>query len=123
MKITAFAVSLFLSISFSLPHAGAEQFRYDAHGKRDPAVPLIGQDKPGGAIPFSEIISPDDVKLEGIAGVMSGNKIAIINGEIVREGFVSGEIEVKKIMKKSVILTISGKEYDIPLPEEGGTKE
>ena len=103
--------------------SGAEQFRYDPHGKRDPLVPLIGQEKSTGEVTFAEIASVDDVKLEGIAGVVSGNKTAIINGELVKENFKVGEVEVKKIMKDSVVLNISGTEYTVKMSEEGGPKE
>ena len=100
----------------------AEQVAYDPHGKRDPMVPLIGQEKQGGASKFSEIASIDDVRLEGIAGEDAGNRTAIINGELVKENFRSGEVEVEKIENNSVTLTISGKEFTIKLPEEGGRK-
>ncbi len=100
----------------------AEQFQYDSHGKRDPMIPLIGQEKPGGMPLFSEIASIDDVKLAGVTASRTGINMAIINGELVKEGFKAGEVEVKKIAKNSVILIISGKEYTIPLPEEGGRK-
>ena len=98
----------------------AEQFRYYSHGKRDPFVPLIGQDKASSVVALSEIMSIDDVELEGIAAQTLGEKAAIINGELVKENFRAGELEIKKITKNSVTLTISGKEYTINLPEEGG---
>ncbi|MDD5437295.1 MAG: hypothetical protein PHX20_07110 [Candidatus Omnitrophica bacterium] len=103
---------------------GAEGFRYDAHGKRDPMVPLIGQEKAAGAmIPISEAVSIDDLRLEGIVAQASGHSMAVMNGELVKENFKAGEVEIKKILKKSVVLTISGKEYTVNLPEEGGQKE
>ena len=113
----------FLFLLVSPDFLKAEQLRYDSHGRRDPLVPLIGQDKPGGSVAFSDIGSVDDVKLEGIAGEITGNKTAIINGELVKEGFKSGEICIRKITKSSVTLTISGKEFTINLPEEGGPKQ
>ena len=102
--------------------AQAEQFRYDSHGKRDPLMPLIGQEKSKGSIAFYEIASIDDVKLEGIAAQASGTNTAIINGELVKSGFKAGEVEIKSITKNSVLLTIGGKEYTVKLPEEGGQK-
>ena len=109
-------------IAFSVSCGAAENFQYDAHGKRDPFMPLVGQEKPGGALPLAEIASVDDVKLEGIAGVVAGKRMAIINGELVKKGFKAGEIEVKSIAKNSVLIAISGREYTINLPEEGGQK-
>ena len=86
-----------------------------------PSAPLIGQKKPPAAVvALSEITSINEVKLEGIADQVSGNKSAVINGELVKEGFKAGEVEIKKITKNSVSLTIIGKEYTINLPEEGG---
>ena len=118
LLITAFLV-LLVSPNF----LKAEQFRYDSHGKRDPLVPLIGaSEKPGGAVGFSEIVSIDDVRLEGIAGETTGRIAAIINGELVRENFKSGEVQIIKITRNSVTLTISGKEFIVNLPEEGGKK-
>ena len=113
-------IPVFLALLVSPHFLKAEQFKYDSHGKRDPLVPLIGQEKPGGSVGFSDIMSIDDVRLEGIAGEITGNKTAIINGELVKEGFKSGEICIRKITKSSVTLTISGKEFTINLPEEGG---
>lgn len=119
MKIVYIVLmALIVSACFS----GAEEFRYDPHGKRDPMVPLLGQDKPGGLVSFADIASVDDVKLEGIAGVASGNRMAIINGELIKKGFRSGEVEVVDIAKNHVVLKISGQEHTINLPEEGGQK-
>jgi len=98
--------------------SAAETFRYDPHGKRDPFIPLIGQDRPSASVAFSEIASRDDVRLEGIAMRESGMRTAIINGEIVKEGFKAGEVEVRKINKDSVVISISGKEYTVKLYEE-----
>jgi hypothetical protein len=112
-----------MAVLFSTVCIAAETFQYDAHGNRDPLVPLVGQEKPGGVLSLAEIVSADDIKLEGIAGVVSGRRMAIINGELVKEGFKAGEIEVKSIAKNSVLIAISGREYTINLPEEGGLKK
>lgn len=99
-----------------------ESFKYEPHGKRDPFVPLIGQDRIVAA-GLADITSVEDVRLEGIAVRSDGGKTAIINGEIVKEGFKEGELVIKKIERKHVIILIGGKEFSINLPEEGGAKE
>ncbi len=116
-------LSLFILVMLATP-LRAEQFVYDSHGKRDPMAPLIAKEKAvaGGVVALSEITSIDDVKLEGITSQSSGVKMAIINGELIKENFKSGEFTLKKIMKKSVVLSISGQEYTVLLPEEGEKK-
>lgn len=113
---------LFAAFAFGMiPAAWNEAFKYDPHGKRDPFVPLIGQER-AMAARFTSIVSIEDVKLEGIATGAKGKKSAIINGELVYEGYKAGDVEIKKITDKSVTLLISGKEYTVELPEEGGSK-
>lgn len=98
-------------------------FAYDPHGKRDPLVPLIGVDKSApGVVPLAEAISIDDLKLQGIVAQTSGARKAVMNGEVVVEGFRAGELEIIKITKDSVSLTIGGREYTMKLFEEGGKK-
>jgi len=123
MARRCFFIFLVLTPLLAAAPSTAEQFSYDSHGKRDPFTPLIGQDKTAGRVlALSEVASIDDVKLEGIATQASGNIAAIMNGELVKEKFKTGELEVKKITKNSVTLILSGKEYTIHLPEEGGQK-
>ncbi len=98
-----------------------ENFRYESRGKRDPFVPLIGQDKPSIA-KLEDITSIEDVNLEGIAIGAKGQRVVMINGEILKENNKVGEIEIKKIDRKAVTLLIGGKAHTIKLPEEGGLK-
>jgi len=108
-------------VIFAASLAMADAFQYESHGKRDPFVPLIGQDK-NAIVKLADITSADDLKLEGIAIGPEGKMTAIINGEIVREGSKVGEIGIEKITVKSVDLSISGKDFSLKLPEEGGQK-
>ncbi len=98
-----------------------ESFRYEAKGRRDPFVPLIGPDK-GVVAGLEDVTSIDDVNLEGIAAGAAGTRIAILNGEMLKEGAKVGVLEVKKISEKTVTLMIGGKKYNVSLPEEGGPK-
>jgi len=100
---------------------GAKESLYDAHGKRDPFVPLIGIDRgPVGSL--DGVMSIEDVRLEGIAMGGQGKMIAILNGEMVKEGLVSGLLQVKSITPKKVVISVGGKEGTLTLPEEGGSK-
>jgi hypothetical protein len=104
-----------------VPMAESQIFRYESHGKRDPFVPLIGQDK-AAAAGLIDVTSVEDIKIEGIAVRADGKRTAIINGELMKENDKVGEVEVVKIDPRSVTILISGKEFKVKLPEEGGSK-
>lgn len=98
-----------------------DDFKYEPRGKRDPFVPLIGQDKVVIAT-LADVSSVEDIKLEGIAIGSDGRRTAIMNGEIVKEGYKTGEIVIEKIDRKDVMLLINNKKFKVSLPEEGGLK-
>ncbi|GEM_PF-1328367 len=110
-----------VAILFFISQGAGEGYKYDAHGKRDPLVPLVGIDSPA-ISRLEDITSIADIKLEGIASRSRGRLIAILNGEIVNEGDKFGSIEIKKITKKSVTINIDGKSFDKSIVEEGGVK-
>ena len=115
---------LFLAVVISMIvscYAYCESSKYESRGKRDPFAPLIGQDK-AQATGLSEVMSAEDIRLEGIAIGAKGKRTAIINGEIIKEGDKAGEVEIKTIDDMFVVLLISGKECKIDLPQEGGPK-
>lgn len=118
------AYLLFLSLSaaavFISPVTG-DDYQYDSHGKRDPFVPLISIDRPA-VSRLEDVTSIMDVKLEGIASSPGGKMAAILNGEIAKEGDRFGDIEIKNITKKTVTIVMGGKNYNIDLVEEGGSK-
>ena len=97
-------------------------FKYESRGKRDPFVPLVGGSRPA-VIKLEDVTSADDVKVEGIAIGAQGKKAAILNGEVLKENDKVGEVELKKIDRKSIVVVIGGKSYNLYLPgEEGGAK-
>ena len=95
--------------------------QYDAKGKRDPLVPLVGfvGSKVIGA---EDIASIEDVRLEGIAIGAGGKKAVIMNGKILKENDNLGKLAVKKITNLYVTFSISGKDYILNLPKDGGQK-
>jgi len=95
-------------------------FGYEANGKRDPFIPLIGQEKGSRPNSLEDITLIEDVLLEGIAIGPSGKNIAILNGQMVKEKEKIGLIEIKKISKKTVELSIEGKVHTLSLREEEG---
>lgn len=99
-----------------------DAFQYEAKGKRDPFVPLVGMDKPAVAR-LEDVSSVDDIRLEGIASGAKGAMVAMMNGEQLKVGDKAGEVELRAVGKKSVTVVLGGKPHEIFLPgEEGGAK-
>ncbi len=92
---------------------------YDAADMRDPFVPLIaGQKRLSVGLEAVETI--DDVKFEGLIFDPSGTSIAVINGELVREGDKINNVEIVKIAGDTIIMKIYERIYTIALDKEGG---
>lgn len=96
--------------------AVSDGFNYDLKGKRDPFIPLVGQEKTPGA-GLETVASPDELKLEGIATGAGGRQIAIINGQMVKDNDKFGALLIKKISRKSVQYSIEGRDYTLILQE------
>ena len=108
-------------VSFAETGAAQERFIYKGGGKRDPFVPLIGvktgivrRDAEG----IEGIASVGDVKLQGIAFDAKGNKVAIINGDMIKVGETVFRVTLKKIEGNMIVLSINGEDYRINLYEE-----
>lgn len=95
-------------------------FDYDSKGKRDPFVPLIGQERAMSAS-LDKIVSPEDLKLEGIATVAGAKRIAIINGQMVKDNDKFGAIIIKSVLRDRVELSIEGADYTLTLQESEKT--
>ena len=91
-----------------------ESFKYDAKDKRDPFVPLISEAGAYASDAYG-ISSIKDIRLEGIVWDETTGSVAIINGEIVKEGQVIGAAEVVKIEKAAVVFNIDNQEIKIEL--------
>ncbi len=122
MRIKIFTVSavLFGAVAALLASdCRCEAFRYDSKGKRDPFFPLAGVAR-SNVVGLEGIVSITDVRLEGISTGPGGRRTAFMNGKSIKEGDRVGAVEIKKIEQNAVRLTISGAEYSISLPKEGG---
>ena len=112
--IVLFAVSVLVALSL----AEAGNYEYNSRGRRDPFLPLLGSERVTASM-LQDVTAIEDVKLEGIASGSQGNLIAILDGQMVKQGEKFGIVEIKEITKNSVRLLIGGKEYKLVLPEEG----
>jgi hypothetical protein len=93
---------------------------YESNGKRDPFVPLIGLEKENRPSGLEDIDSIDEVFLAGIAIGPMGKNVAILNGQMVKEKDRFGLMQINKISKKAVELSIEGKNYKLDLQDEEG---
>ncbi len=97
-------------------YAAEEKFIYSSKDRRDPFIPLIGE---GG-----ELLLPQEMKftegivLQGIIFDPERESLAIVNGEIFKEGQPVGGFMLNRINERNIILIRDGKNYIINLVEE-----
>src|SRR3989338_101153 len=84
-----------------------EGFKYNAKSKRDPFVPLISETGEYASDAY-EASAIEDIRLEGIVWDDAKGSIAIINGEIAKEGDSMGSVKILKINKDGVVFDING---------------
>jgi hypothetical protein len=107
-----------LVVAFGIAGVSAEEgFKYDSKSRRDPFVPLISETG-GYASDAYEASAAEDIRLEGIVWDEGKGSIAIINGEIVKEGELIGSIKILKINKESVTFDINGEHINMELNKE-----
>lgn len=109
--LITFVLLFLINISYC-----TEKFVYDSHGKRDPFVPLIGTVSEM-SLSLEDVVSIDDIKLQGIAIDESG-KVAILNGQVIAEGQTVGKVTLRKIEDEKVSLFIDGMQYEVQLYKE-----
>ena len=118
MSFSKQVILVLLISGMAIGMASAEEaFKYNAKGKRDPFVPLIAESG-GYASDAYEASAVEDIRLEGIVWDDVKGSIAIINGEIVKEGDAMGSIKVLKINKDSVVFDVGGESIKIDLNKE-----
>ena len=94
-----------------------EGFKYDAKSRRDPFIPLISETG-GYASDAYEASAIEDIRLEGIVWDDVKGSIAIINGEIAKEGDSLGSVKILKINKDNVIFDVNGESVKIELNKD-----
>jgi cysteine synthase len=100
-------------------HAEPTAFEYHADGRRDPFVPLVGVVVTrGGARGVGDILSIEDVSLQGILVGPDGAKMVIINGEMIKEGDKIGTVTIESIGNNAVKIKIEDEVHEIHLYEQ-----
>ena len=116
-NLSDFTKQVILVLSISGLVFAEEGFKYNAKGRRDPFIPLISESG-GYASDAYEASAVEDIRLEGIVWDDAKGSIAIINGEIAREGDSIGSIKILKINKDSVIFNAGGENVKVELNKE-----
>lgn len=98
-----------------ITHAQTPDVVYDAHGQRDPFLPLVSS---GGAlINYESNVSVSEMVLEGVIEDESG-RVAIINGNVIETGGHIGVYTVLRIDTDRVVFDKDGQESVIQLKKE-----
>lgn len=103
--------------TFASADAPVASTGYDPHGKRDPFVPLVtgkAQESAG----FLGIETIDQVLIEGVVYDPKNGSVVIINGTVLKEGEVSGNVRVVRVVPDGVTLAVNGVEGFKPMYQE-----
>ena len=99
--------------------AGAdEQKMYDAHGKRDPFVPLVTTTMKSASSGLLSVENVDDLSIEGVVYDPSHGSIVIVNGVILKEGEELGPVKVLQIKPEGAKFQVNGMEGFKPIYQD-----
>lgn len=104
------AVMLWASSVFA-----ASEIVYDSGNRRDPFVPLTGEEN------VSMPTGSSSAKLEGIIYDPGEQSMAILNGKTYRTGETVGDATILKILKDHVVISIKGEERALWIRDEENT--
>ncbi len=117
--LPAFAIIFSISPAWAAP-----EDLYDAHGKRDPFVPLVTQTSRQIASGLIGVENIDEIKIEGIVFDPKNGSMVIANGCLMKEGEEQGAVKVLKIAKDGVDFSVNGIEgFKAQYPSEQPKKE
>ena len=104
-----------LALWFILSHfsmAFGEEFRYDSHGQRDPFVsPTRGVVESSGPV-------NTEIHLEGIVVDPKGGSVAIVNGQMLREGEVFQGLILRKVEENRALFEKHGEMIEAVLNQD-----
>ena len=116
LVLGVWCLTVILTLTNQYSYAAGERFVYSTKNKRDPFIPLVG--KGMRLLVPQEAKSIENIVLEGIVFDPEQGSLAIINGEIFKEGDSMGGFILSEVTEKSVILTKDEKDYTVVLVEE-----
>ena len=103
------------SSSFTL---ASEQKMYDAHGRRDPFVPLVTTTMRSASSGLLSVENVDDLSVEGVVYDPAHGSVVIVNGAILKEGEGLGNVKVLEIKPEGAKFLINGMEAFKPIYQD-----
>lgn len=94
----------------------ASEVVYDSGNRRDPFVPLSGEEN------ALVTASSSGIKLEGIIYDPGERSMAILNGKTYQTGEAVGDATVVKILKDHVVISVGGEERTLWIRGEEKTQ-
>jgi len=113
---TILPVVMSIALFILAPHLkAASEFPYDSGNRRDPFVPLSGEEN------TVVTATSSGVKMEGIIYDPGGRSMVILNGKAYQKGEAVGDVMVVKILKDHVVISVDGEEKILWIREEEKT--
>ncbi len=84
-----------------------EKVAYNAHGHRDPFVPLVTLASKAAA-GLAGVESTDDLSIEGVVYDPKRGSVVIVNGSVMKEGEELGTVKVLEIKPNGAWFLVSG---------------
>lgn len=107
-------ISLLGCVCLIFSVAWADEIRYDKANRRDPFVPLVGPH----ALHGRGVMGNGGFHIEGIIFDPSGGSVALMAGEIVREGDEIQGAKLVRILPDRVVFLQEGEETIVWLRDE-----
>lgn len=92
------------------PLYAAEKSLYNAHGKRDPFIPLVTATMKSSSSNLLGIDNVDDLVVEGVVFDPTNGSVVIVNGTILKEGEELGNVKVVKVDVNGARFLVNGNE-------------
>ena len=96
----------------------AEQKTYNAHGKRDPFVPLVTSTMKSSASGLLGVENIDELSIEGVVYDPARGSVVIVNGAILKEGEELGNVKVLEIKPEGAKFLVNGTTGFIPIYQD-----
>ena len=90
---------------------------YDPFGRRDPFVPLVGVGAKIASGGLQNVVSVEDIYFQGIILGANGERYAVVNDEIFREGDRTGMVTIESVGKDNIKVRINDEQHLIKLYE------